>query len=91
VDPVPDPLLLRKSGSAGNRRRNTHSIHVHIVFLRSVRQLLVTANVVPRLPIVTLLMKERRSSETLVLTRVTRRNIPEDAILDILMFVKNQW
>jgi hypothetical protein len=26
VDPVPDPLLLRKCGSAGNRTRDSHSI-----------------------------------------------------------------
>jgi hypothetical protein len=26
VDPVPDPLLLRKSGSAGNRTRTSRSV-----------------------------------------------------------------
>jgi hypothetical protein len=26
VDPVPDPLLLRKSGSEGNRTRTTESV-----------------------------------------------------------------
>jgi hypothetical protein len=71
-------------GSCKNRRfGGTYPLH-HLceVFLRSVLQLLVTANVVPSsLILVTLMMEAIRSTETKVGIRATGHHIPEDGIL----------
>jgi hypothetical protein len=65
---------LNHQGNKNRRARNNVSF--------SVLRLLVTANVVPRSPILfTLTMEAIRSSETQIFTRATRRDIPEDSIL----------
>jgi hypothetical protein len=68
--------------SCKNRRfGGTYRLRHQVVFLRSVRLLLVTANVVPSSPIlVTLMIEAIRSSETSVVLRATWRHIPKYGI-----------
>jgi hypothetical protein len=59
-------------------------IRITRIGIRSVRRLLVTAYVVPSLPILATLMREAlRFSGTSVLTRASRYKIPEDGIFNI--------
>jgi hypothetical protein len=57
---------------------------VALVFLRSVRRLLVTTKVDLSLPILlNVIMEELSSSETSIPSRATRHNIPEDGIRQV--------
>jgi hypothetical protein len=62
----------------------SHFLPAHFVFLRSVRRFLVTANVVPIIDSCHPDYGALRSSETSVLTRLTRRNIPEECIVQLI-------
>jgi hypothetical protein len=62
----------------------TEEILCHIVFLRSMLQMLVTADIPSSPVLVTLMMETILSYKTLVLTRATWCNIPEDGILQSL-------
>jgi hypothetical protein len=73
-DRIASIIRVTRIGDLGK----TLAVTTVIVFLRIMRRFLVTGNIVSSSPIlVTLMMEAMRSSETSVITRATRRNIPD--------------
>jgi hypothetical protein len=69
-------------GSCNKRRfGGNQRLHLQRGKNPSVRRLLITANIPSSQILANVMLEAVRSAETSVLTRATRRNIPEDGIL----------
>jgi ABC-type molybdate transport system permease subunit len=76
---IPEDTIIHS-----HRRENLK--YYNILFLCSVRELVVIANVVPSLLILVTLMKEAlRSSDTSILTTSAEHNVREDGIVHVYM------
>jgi hypothetical protein len=83
-EPAASFIRVTKIGELGKTQAAISNRRRLLVFLRSVGRLLVAACVVRSSPILVTLIKEAPcSSETSVLTRAARRNIPEDTTLHV--------